>query len=80
MTIVTEVQLGVVPIPKSTRKNRIEENIDIFDFELSNEEMDTLRKFNKNYRTVFPSFWQDHPYYPYEKKDVPDPDPFKGNH
>nr|AEW46855.1 seminal fluid protein CSSFP006 [Chilo suppressalis] len=74
------VQLGVVPIPKSTRKNRIEENIDIFDFELSNAEMDTLRKFNKNYRTVFPSFWQDHPYYPYEKEDVPDPDPFKGNH
>ncbi|CAH0716832.1 unnamed protein product, partial [Brenthis ino] len=72
------VQRGVVPIPKSTKKERIELNIDIFDFELTSEEMDTLSKFNQDYRVVWPSFWQDHPYYPFEKKDVPDPDLFKG--
>ena len=33
------VQRGVVVIPKSTHKERIEENIDIFDFNLNDEEM-----------------------------------------
>uniref|UniRef100_D2SNV7 Aldo-keto reductase n=1 Tax=Heliothis virescens TaxID=7102 RepID=D2SNV7_HELVI len=71
------VQRGVVPIPKSVKKNRIEENLDVFDFELTKEEMETLGKFNKDYRVVFPSFWQDHPYYPFERVDVPATDLFK---
>lgn len=33
------VQRGVVVIPKSVHKNRIEENINIFDFTLIDEEM-----------------------------------------
>ncbi|XP_050358916.1 aldo-keto reductase AKR2E4-like [Nymphalis io] len=70
------VQRGVIPIPKSTHKERIEKNVDVFDFELSPDEMDTLSKFNKDYRLVWPSFWQDHPYYPFEKKVKPDPNPF----
>ena len=39
-----QVQRGVVPIPKSVRKNRVEENIDVFDIELTKEEMETLSK------------------------------------
>ncbi|GBP18353.1 Aldo-keto reductase AKR2E4 [Eumeta japonica] len=70
------VQRGLVPIPKSIHKNRIEENIDLFNFELTPEEMKTLAEFNKDYRTVYPSYWQDHPYYPYERKEVPDKSPF----
>ncbi|CAH2245615.1 jg6538 [Pararge aegeria aegeria] len=70
------VQKGVIPIPKSIKKERIEQNIDIFDFELSDEDFDRLSEFNQDYRTVWPSFWQNHPYYPFEKKDVPDPDLF----
>ncbi|XP_049766639.1 aldo-keto reductase family 1 member B1-like [Schistocerca cancellata] len=46
-------QLGTVPIPKSFNKKRIEENIKIFDFELSNDDMTYINTFNKNYR-VFP--------------------------
>ncbi|KAL0809817.1 hypothetical protein ABMA28_011309 [Loxostege sticticalis] len=72
------VQRGLVPIPKSVHKNRIEQNIDIFDFTLTDEEMETLSKFNKDYRVVHPSFWQEHPYYPFERVDTPKPDPFKG--
>jgi 2,5-diketo-D-gluconate reductase A len=33
------VQLGLVAIPKSANPGRIAENIDIFDFELTAEEM-----------------------------------------
>lgn len=33
------LQLGVIPLPKSVREAHIRENIDIFDFELSREEM-----------------------------------------
>jgi diketogulonate reductase-like aldo/keto reductase len=36
------LQKGFVPLPKSVNKPRIEENADIFDFELSAEEMKTL--------------------------------------
>ncbi|CAB3262123.1 unnamed protein product [Arctia plantaginis] len=72
------VQKGVVPIPKSVNKKRVEENIKVFDFELSAEDMETLSKFNKNYRVVLPSFWQDHPYYPFERVDVPAKDLFSG--
>ena len=36
------VQRGVVVIPKSVHKNRIEENINIWDFELSEEEMEKI--------------------------------------
>lgn len=42
------VQRKVVAIPKSVNKSRIEENINIFDFELSDEEMKKIDGLNKN--------------------------------
>ncbi|EQL37128.1 hypothetical protein BDFG_01411 [Blastomyces dermatitidis ATCC 26199] len=36
------LQKGFVPLPKSVHDNRIEENSEIFDFELSAEDMETL--------------------------------------
>ena len=40
------IQRGVVVIPKSVHKNRMEQNIDIWDFELSKEDMDVIAKMD----------------------------------
>lgn len=39
-------QRGVVVIPKSVHKNRMEQNIDIWDFELSKEDMEIIAKMD----------------------------------
>ncbi len=44
------VQHGVVTIPKSITPSRIEENLNVFDFELSQEQMDRLDALNENRR------------------------------
>jgi len=45
-------QRGVVAIPKSVRKERIVENFNIFDFHLTNEDMQAIRSIDMN-RTFF---------------------------
>jgi diketogulonate reductase-like aldo/keto reductase len=44
------LQKEVIVIPKSSRKERIRENTDVFDFEISAEDMDRLDAFHKNLR------------------------------
>ena len=41
------IQRNIVSIPKSTRKDRIEENFNVFDFELSVEDMNKIAKLDK---------------------------------
>lgn len=45
-----DLQNGVVTIPKSIKPERIKENADIFDFELSAEDMELIHDLNKNER------------------------------
>ena len=42
------VQRGVIPIPKSSNKERIKENLNIFDFEISNEDMEIINSLNES--------------------------------
>nr|WJJ70403.1 venom protein U-MPTX.17-42 [Megalopyge opercularis] len=59
------VDLGVIPLPKSNQKAHMEENINIFDFQLTKEDKQILRGFDRNYR-VFPEIaWHDSQYYPF---------------
>ena len=46
------VQEGVVVIPKSTHKNRMEENFNIFDFELSLDDLNKIRELDTG-RSLF---------------------------
>jgi diketogulonate reductase-like aldo/keto reductase len=41
-----DVQRGLVPIPKSSHDERLKNNISVFDFSLSEQEMETLYSFN----------------------------------
>ena len=45
------IQHGIITIPKSSKKDRIVSNADIFNFELSSDEMKAIDGLNKNERT-----------------------------
>lgn len=47
-----DIQRGMVPIPKSTHRNRLAANIDLFDFELTDGEMLALMNCNQNRQTL----------------------------
>lgn len=51
------LQHGFIVIPKTSNIQRLDENINVFDFELSQIEMDSLDQLNKNFRFVAPSFY-----------------------
>ncbi|KAA6454504.1 aldo/keto reductase [Bacillus atrophaeus] len=45
-----DLQNGVITIPKSTKAHRISENANVFDFELTNEDMKRIDELNQNER------------------------------
>lgn len=59
------LQNGVVPIPKSTSAQHLKQNLEIFDFELSSDDMEILDGFNTNQRMVRLSLLKEHKYYPF---------------
>lgn len=50
-----DLQKGVITIPRSAKKNEIIENAEIFDFELSKEDLARIDRLNKN-KSLFPYY------------------------
>ena len=48
ITLKWHLQNGIIPIPKSSNIERIKSNLDIFDFEISDEDMNLINKLNKD--------------------------------
>lgn len=46
------LQLGTVPLPKANRIAHLKANLDVFDFELSDEEMSTLNALNERFSSL----------------------------
>lgn len=62
------VQQNVIAIPKSSNQGRIKQNIEIFDFELTPEEMAIVESFDCNGRVVPAIELKDSPDYPFNEK------------
>lgn len=57
------IQRNTVVIPKSTHPERIKENISVFDFELSDDEMGAIANIDKKLRLTDPYIWGKIPYF-----------------
>ncbi|KAF7225186.1 aldo-keto reductase family 1 member B1 isoform X1 [Nothobranchius furzeri] len=60
------VQQGIAVIPKSDKPHHILENTKIFDFSLSDEDMNTLRSLDRRWKACVIDEIKTHPYYPFE--------------
>jgi diketogulonate reductase-like aldo/keto reductase len=46
------LQRGTVPLPKANRKEHLQENVDVFDFELAGADMSALNDLNERYSAL----------------------------
>ncbi|CAD6200164.1 unnamed protein product [Caenorhabditis auriculariae] len=62
-------QHNIIAIPKSTSAERLSQNFNVFDVELSNEEMNAIDGLNKNWRLVdIKERDGDHPHFPFNEE------------
>lgn len=47
------LQYNTIVLPKSAKQERIKENADVFDFEISNEDMNYMKSFDENFRIAW---------------------------
>ncbi|XP_036351105.1 prostaglandin-E(2) 9-reductase-like isoform X1 [Ochotona princeps] len=60
-----QLQRGVVVLAKSFNEKRIKQNAQVFDFQLSSDDMKALEGLNKNFRYFPAEFVLEHPNYPF---------------
>lgn len=63
-----QIQRGLLVIPKSVTKSRIQSNFDVFDFTISKEDMDALNGLNTNDRKVLFDMTDTHKDYPFNEE------------
>ena len=52
------LQRNTVVIPKTSKEERLQENFAVFDFAISDEDMEKMRSIDRKYRTNQPAkFW-----------------------
>lgn len=61
------VDIGTVPLPKSSNAKRLKENFSIFDFKLSEADLKVLDTFNTGERTV-DGFLKEHKHFPFNEE------------
>ena len=59
------IERGLIVIPKSVTKSRLEANSNVFDFELSSDDKATLNGLERGFRVVELAANKDHKYYPF---------------
>lgn len=63
------VQNNILVIPKSTKEERIRQNADLFNFELSQDEMSLIEGLDRNWRIVdLTASSGDHPHFPFAEE------------
>lgn len=60
-----QVQRQVIPIPKTVTKSRMAENLNVFDFELAQSDLEELEALNQNARYVGAQQWAASKYFPF---------------
>eukprot|EP00916_Digyalum_oweni_P002196 GHVL01004042.1.p1 GENE.GHVL01004042.1~~GHVL01004042.1.p1 ORF type:complete len:113 (+),score=7.68 GHVL01004042.1:394-732(+) len=60
------LQRGLCVCVKSLNADRIKQNLDVFDFELSAEEMSQISGLNQNFRLYTQGVTTEHPEYPFK--------------
>ncbi|XP_068950387.1 prostaglandin-E(2) 9-reductase-like [Petaurus breviceps papuanus] len=60
-----QIQRGVVVLAKSFNEKRIKENFQVFEFQLTPEDMKVIDGINRNVRYVILNQFQEHPNYPF---------------
>ncbi|EYC18913.1 hypothetical protein Y032_0026g1445 [Ancylostoma ceylanicum] len=63
------IQRGMAVIPKSVKPERVKENMAVFDFTLSQDEMDKLKSVKTRTRLFLFDVAIGHPFYPFEEVD-----------
>lgn len=63
------MQRGLIAIPKSVNRVRISENLNIFDFYLTNEDMEIINSLNRNQRAHNFEIAVDHKNYPFKAEN-----------
>ncbi|XP_071066191.1 aldo-keto reductase family 1 member C1 [Dasypus novemcinctus] len=63
-----QIQRGVVVLAKSFNEKRIKENMQVFEFHLTSEDMKVLDGLNRNLRYIVTQFAIGHPEYPFSEE------------